>query len=179
MTDLHITTQAPATFANQQWGKRHCFHIIVRASGETLKAAIVAASTSSPLRLEAQLVYANDLAKEVSMNSRSCSKRKNMLQILDQRDFDAEGEAEVLCRINDVSRNHQGRQFCVRLRCCGADRKTIASCITTPIKVISKQPKRGRQNTITAPADKNTSKRRRRVYQGTVKQWESRQTAAA
>merc|ERR1719310_148056 len=152
-TALKIKTPAPEVFVNQQWGKHHGFRLIVQAHGPVAAGA----------RLHAQLVYADNL-EEVSCNSRSCSKRRKykMLQVLDEEAFVADGEAELLCRINDVSRNHKGRLFRLRLTCQGPDGKAYASCTTTPIKVISKQPKQCKRMAATSTRGTNPSKRSRR-----------------
>jgi len=131
---LTISTQPPPVFVNQQWGKRHGFHVIIQLHGfQTMTNSLV---------LKTELAYF-DNNKTVPENSRSCSRRRKykMLQILDQRNFDKKGEAEIFCRINDVSRNHQGRKFCLRFSC-ACEGKVLAQCSTTAIKVISKRPKR-------------------------------------
>jgi len=126
---LKITEQPEKIFHNQQFGKRHGFQISVYTN-----------FTSDSLKLQAELVYADNFEKPTAMKMpRKKNNGKPMLEILDKQDFEA-GHASIYCRINDVSRNHGGKHFSILLKCVDG-KKCIAETYTQAIKVISKAPK--------------------------------------
>lgn len=131
MNKIAITQQPPPTFANQHGGKRNGFVVAVKAC-TPLSSAI----------LKVELVYADDFSKvPETCNANTKRKRGRILQILElPNEFNSAGEASVRVRINDVSRNHRGRLFCLRLSVVNQG-VTTASVHTTPIKVISKLSK--------------------------------------
>jgi len=120
------------------------------------------AQTSSAI-LKIELLYADDLSR-VPEQTRKRRRPHKILQVLEPADsFTVTGKASVRLRINDVSRNHRGRRFRLRLSAVHQG-ETIASIHTTPITVISKHPKsnpsrkrsRSRQN-ITCSSRKHIS----------------------
>ena len=129
--ELVVTQQPPSIFANQQRGKKHGFVVAVKANTACASTAI----------LKVELLYADDLSRVPEESNKKRQPHK-ILQILEPADeFNAAGEARVLVRINDVSRNHRGRLFCLNLSVVNQG-ETTASAHTTSIKVISKHPKR-------------------------------------
>ena len=127
---LTITKQPPHEFANQEGGKRHGFVVAVKMHNPR---------ESSILKVE--LLYA-DNGKRVPDTSHKRRQPHQTLQVLKPaKEFNKAGETEILARINDVSRNHRGRAFCLQLSVVHQG-LIIASVATRPIKVISKQPKK-------------------------------------
>lgn len=128
--ELTIVQQPPPIFANQQRGKRHGFDVAVKAHSSCARSAI----------LKIELLYADDLTQVAEQSSKK-RRPHNILQILEPAsEFDEAGKATVRMRINDVSRNHRGRSFCLSLSVVNQG-VTIASAHTNPIKVISKLAK--------------------------------------
>ena len=136
---LEITRQPPAIFANQQLGKRHGFYVEVKMQGPRL---------SAPAILKVNLVYADDFEivpykrpKKLGLKSLKRRRPDEILHLFTTNNvFSPAGDAFVRVRINDVSRNHHGRQFRLMLSATTHDAQTGA-IYTTPIKVISKHPK--------------------------------------
>jgi len=97
------------------------------------------------VRIIPDLVYSttyesvNISEKFRSKNCKNTTKAKEILQILSSTDFGVEGKSEILCRINDVSRNHRSQLFRIRLTCEQGD--NTETLYTRPIKVVSKHPK--------------------------------------
>ena len=132
---LTITQQPPSIFANQQRGKRHGFVVAVETHSQCACSAV----------LKVELLYADDFTR-VPETSKKKRQPHKILQVLEPAyEFNTAGEARVLVRINDVSRNHRGRWFCLNLSVVKQG-VTTAFARTTPIKVISKDPKRKRSS---------------------------------
>ena len=145
--ELTITQQPPPTFANQHRGKKHGFVVVVKVPIQCVSSSI----------LKVELLYADDFSR-VPDNSNKRHQPRRILQVLEPvPDFNAAGEARILVRINDVSRNHRCRLFCLGLSTINQG-ITTASVRTTPIKVISKMPKRNRSEASTLKSP-NTRKR--------------------
>lgn len=135
---LVITRQPPPIFANQQRGKRHGFSVAVRMLYRCTGLTTV----------KVDLLYADDFTQvpDNSPYGASSKMRKHfnkILQVLQTDKFNAAGEAVVIVRINDISRNYGGRRFCLRLSAVN-NGVEIASVHTTPVHVISKYPKNKR-----------------------------------
>lgn len=132
-TQLIVITQPPPKFANQQYGKRHGFTVAVKT---TLQRSQLPQAT-----LKIGLVYADDF----SAVPEYCLKKRRphkMLQVLEHPlPFNTDnGETLLRVRINDVSRNHRGRKFCLKLSV--LRQGATATCTyTTEVEVISKHPK--------------------------------------
>lgn len=145
---LVITRQPPSIFANQQRGKRHGFSVAVR----------MLCRCTGLTTVKVDLLYADDFTQVPDNSPYICTSskvRKNfqkILQVLQTDKFNAAGEAVVIVRINDISRNYGGRRFCLRLSAVN-NGVTIASVHTTPVHVISKYPKlkRSRKDESHAP----------------------------
>ena len=150
---LIIITQPPSTFANQQCGKRHGFHVAVKVSSHQLNGPA----------LQVELVYADDLQPAPNRNI----KYENILQILDHPlPFTDVGDTSVRVRINNISRNHGNRKFRIKLSL-KSQGETITCAYTTSIKVISKYPKRANhkrshsESSSCSPAPTTSQKRGR------------------
>ena len=137
MSIFKIIKQPPLEFANQQGGKRCGFQIEVELEDKSRPSGYV--------RIIPDLVYSttyesvNISEKFRSKNCKNTIKPKEILQVLSSTDFGVDGKSEMLCRINDVSRNHRSQLFRIRLTCEQGD--NTETLYTRPIKVVSKHPK--------------------------------------
>lgn len=127
-----------------------CLEVIVTARDAHSKVFNVSG------RLQVELCYD---VKSASSGSPLISSRKttasqgivpvmnqDLLRIMeDERslELDQEGKARVRYRIEDVSKNHQGQSFVVRI---SHSRTDVAPCCTPPVSVRSKRNKRHRAN---------------------------------
>ena len=133
---LNIVLQPPVIFANQQNGKNHGFVVKVAMLGPKLESAI----------LKVELVYFDNLKKvsdqqpkKLGRKSKKNCRPKAILQLLQTSPF-SDSKASFKARINDVSRNHHGRAFRLRVIACVGENE-VASELTSAITVISKIPK--------------------------------------
>ena len=146
-TKLIVITQPPKRFANQQYGKRHGFDVVVKT---TLPKNVMAEAT-----LKVELVYADDFSAVPEYFMKKGTKKRRphkMLQVIDHpRPFNTDnGETLLRVRINDVSRNHRGRKFCLKLSVI-TQGATASYTYTTEIQVISKHPNRAKRARSSSP----------------------------
>ena len=106
---LEITSRVPSVFHNQQFGKRHGFRVEVALKNAGDNTTVKGRKCT----LKASLVYA-DNQEDVPVEDKK-KKKGEVLKLLDWSDIDASGAGFLFCRINDVSRNHQGRSFRLRI----------------------------------------------------------------
>ena len=106
-------------------GKRRTFKVYVKRSSSVSK------STSSPVRCT--LVYADTLKNAPG----------SIFRVHGMKDFDEKTNVATFdCRINDVSRNHQGKRFRVKIQTAEGE-----AFYTSPILVKSKKIKKKLRNT--------------------------------
>lgn len=127
---LTITRQPDAVFTNQEGGKRHGFCVEVEVSHAKN-------DNISAFRVEPKLLYSNLQAPFVSHDGSSTPLfeilAKNVVQNTHGFRF----------RINEVSRRHNGNDFCIALTCFkGQEQVDVA--YSNPVRVISRTPKRKR-----------------------------------
>ena len=134
---LKIVQQPPKLFCNQQLGQKHGFEVEVEMQGPKL--------TNTSLKVE--LVYSGNLQKVARKQPKKLGRKskkrrtpKSILHVFETEQCPSSGRARVKARINDVSRNHQGRHFRLCIFLCTED-KVVAKAHTDSIRVISKKPK--------------------------------------
>lgn len=121
---FEVTDNTGGIFFNQMGGKTHTFKVFVKRKDT----AVV--SSSSPVRCT--LVYADNLKPAPD----------TIFRVNGMNDFDEKSNiATFSCRINDVSRNHQGKRFRVKIQ----DGRGEAF-YTAPILVKSKKIKKKTKN---------------------------------
>jgi len=107
-------TTVDGTFYNQQGGKNHSFDVVIEKTKVRTRSE----------KLRASLVYADTLENAPH----------SIFRVLKVKDFNQGSVASFTCRINDVSRNHQGRRFRVKVQT-----RTGEPYYSSPILVKSKR----------------------------------------
>ena len=138
-----VTENWPQVWYKDEGGRDKCMQVIVRLVDREGQPVL-----SRCFQIHLTLVYDND--------TRSPVLRQDILRLLGQRKnyIDPEtGCAIVLFRIEDVSKNHQGLSFIIRVDT-EASIDDVASAFSPPVSVRSKRNKRSREVT---PIDANIS----------------------
>ena len=138
-SNLVITKQPPQYFANQEGGKKHGFLVAVKMHNPCQSAI-----------LKVELRYEDGVTRVPETNNKKRQPHKILQLLKPAEEFDEVGETRVVVRINDVSRNHRGRLFCLHLSVINQG-VTTASVNTRPIKVVSKMPKHTRPRSEKSP----------------------------